>query len=219
VIIKSSDFVISAVSKKQYPEEGLPEIALAGRSNVGKSSLINKVINRKNLARTSGKPGKTQTLNFYRINEEFFFVDLPGYGFAKVSQNVKERWAKFIEEYLSNREELKGVIHIIDIRHLPTSDDVIMYDWLQYYGLPTLVVVTKADKIARGQWQKQLKQVKEKLNLPKNQQVVIFSANTGQGVEEIQQWVETIINGLQVKLLTYKQHYSCYKNIQPNRKR
>jgi len=193
VIIKSSQFVISAVSKKQYPNEGLPEIALAGRSNVGKSSLINKVINRKNLARTSGRPGKTQALNFYRINEEFFFVDLPGYGFAKVSQKIKEQWAKFIEEYLKGRKELRGVIQVVDIRHEPTNDDLTMYEWLQFYQLPTLIVATKADKISRGQWQKHTKQIKEKLKLPSSQPLVIFSAETGQGVEEVQEWIEKFV--------------------------
>ncbi|MFZ7102286.1 MAG: ribosome biogenesis GTP-binding protein YihA/YsxC [Peptococcaceae bacterium] len=193
MIIKNSEFVISAVSKKQYPEEGLPEIALAGRSNVGKSSLINKVINRKNLARTSGKPGKTQTLNFYLINQEFFFVDLPGYGFAKVAAGIKEQWAKFIEEYLAHRENLKGVIHIVDIRHPPTNDDVIMYDWLQHYEFPTLVAATKADKISRGQYQKHLKQIRDTMKLPKEQSVVIFSALTGEGVEEVGNWLSTII--------------------------
>ncbi len=193
MIIKSSQFVISAVSKKQYPNEGLPEIALAGRSNVGKSSLINKVINRKNLARTSGRPGKTQALNFYRINEEFFFVDLPGYGFAKVSQKIKEQWAKFIEEYLKGRKELRGVIQVVDIRHEPTNDDLTMYEWLQFYQLPTLIVATKADKISRGQWQKHTKQIKEKLKLPSSQPLVIFSAETGQGVEEVQEWIEKFV--------------------------
>jgi len=193
VIIKSSQFVISAVSKKQYPNEGLPEIALAGRSNVGKASLINKVINRKNLARTSGRPGKTQALNFYRINEEFFFVDLPGYGFAKVSQKIKEQWAKFIEEYLKGRKELRGVIQVVDIRHEPTNDDLTMYEWLQFYQLPTLIVATKADKISRGQWQKHTKQIKEKLKLPSSQPLVIFSAETGQGVEEVQEWIEKFV--------------------------
>jgi len=196
VIIRSSEFVISAVSKKQYPKEGLPEIALAGRSNVGKSSLINKVINRKNLARTSGKPGKTQTLNFYLINGDFYFVDLPGYGFAKVSAGIKEQWAKFIEEYLSQREILKGVIHVIDIRHPPTNDDVIMYDWLQHFGIPTLVAATKGDKISRGQYQKSLKEIKEKMKLPKGHPVVVFSAVTGEGVEEIQNWIEERIQSV-----------------------
>jgi len=190
VIIKTSEFIISAVSKKQYPQEGLPEIALAGRSNVGKSSLINKVINRKNLARTSGKPGKTQTLNFYLINGNFYFVDLPGYGFAKVAAGIKEQWSKFIEEYLSQRDMLKGVIHIIDIRHTPTNDDIIMYDWLQHFGIPTLVAVTKGDKISRGQYPKHLKEIKEKMKLPKDQPTVIFSAVSGEGVTEIQSWVD-----------------------------
>jgi GTP-binding protein len=194
VIIKDSKFVISAVSKKQYPQEGLLEIALAGRSNVGKSSLINKVINRKNLARTSGKPGKTQTLNFYLINDKFYFVDLPGYGFAKVSASIKEQWAKFIEEYLSEREVLKGVIHVVDIRHSPTNDDVIMYDWLQHYGIPTLVAATKGDKISRGQYQKHLKEIREKMKLPKDQPLVVFSAATGEGVPEIHCWLEKILN-------------------------
>ncbi|MFZ5942754.1 MAG: ribosome biogenesis GTP-binding protein YihA/YsxC [Bacillota bacterium] len=193
MIIKSSEFVISAVSKKQYPQLGVPEIALAGRSNVGKSSLINKVINRKNLARTSGKPGKTQTLNFYLINKEFFFVDLPGYGFAKVSVGVKEQWGKFIEEYLSGRDVLKGVIHIVDIRHSPSNDDVTMYDWLLHFDIPTLVVATKGDKISRGQYQKHLKEIRAKMNLPKEQQIVVFSAVTGEGVEEIHNWLSAKI--------------------------
>ena len=190
MIIKTSEFIISAVSKKQYPQEGLPEIALAGRSNVGKSSLINKVINRKNLARTSGKPGKTQTLNFYLINGNFHFVDLPGYGFAKVAASIKEQWSKFIEEYLSQRDVLKGVIHIIDIRHIPTNDDIIMYDWLQHFGIPTLVAVTKGDKISRGQYPKHLKEIKERMKLPKDQPIVVFSAVSGEGVAEIQSWVD-----------------------------
>lgn len=193
MIIKSSEYIISAVGKKQYPEEGLPEIALAGRSNVGKSSLINKVINRKNLARTSSKPGKTQTLNFYLINQQFYFVDFPGYGFAKVSQEVKAEWSKFIEEYLSQREVLKGVIHIIDVRHPPTNDDCIMYEWLTHFQLPTLVVATKADKISRGNWQKHLKEIKKKMKLLPNQPLVLFSAETGQGIEEVHQWVEKMV--------------------------
>lgn len=195
MIIKSSEYVISAVGKKQYPQDGLPEIALAGRSNVGKSSLINKVINRKNLARTSSKPGKTQTLNFYLINQEFYFVDFPGYGFAKVSQEVKEQWSRFIEEYLSQREVLKGVIHVIDVRHPPTNDDCLMFEWLDHYQIPTLIVATKADKISRGNWQKHLKEIKKKMKISSNQPVVLFSAETGQGLEEIHQWVEQMVQG------------------------
>lgn len=195
MIIKSSEYVISAVGKKQYPQDGLPEIALAGRSNVGKSSLINKVINRKNLARTSSKPGKTQTLNFYLINQEFYFVDFPGYGFAKVSQEVKEQWSRFIEEYLSQREVLKGVIHVIDVRHPPTNDDCLMFEWLDHYQIPTLIVATKADKISRGNWQKHLKEIKKKMKISSNQPVVLFSAETGQGLEEVHQWVEKMVQG------------------------
>ncbi len=195
MIIKSSEYVISAVGKKQYPQDGLPEIALAGRSNVGKSSLINKVINRRNLARTSSKPGKTQTLNFYLINQEFYFVDFPGYGFAKVSQEVKEQWSRFIEEYLSQREVLKGVIHVIDVRHPPTNDDCLMFEWLDHYQIPTLIVATKADKISRGNWQKHLKEIKKKMKISSNQPVVLFSAETGQGLEEIHQWVEQMVQG------------------------
>ncbi|SMB89524.1 GTP-binding protein [Desulfonispora thiosulfatigenes DSM 11270] len=192
MIIKSAEFIISAVSAKQYPEEGLPEIALAGRSNVGKSSLINKIINRKNLARTSSQPGKTQTLNYYKINEEFYFVDLPGYGFAKVSKELRNKWAEFIEDYLSKREVLQGVIHIIDVRHPPTGEDCMMYDWLTHFKLPTLVVATKADKISRGQWQKHIKEIKVKMKLPASQQLVLFSKETGQGLPEITKWIEDV---------------------------
>lgn len=191
MIIKNAEFIISAVGPKQYPTDQLPEIALAGRSNVGKSSLINKFINRKNLARTSSKPGKTQTLNYYRINNnEFYFVDLPGYGFAQVSQSVKEKWSKFIDEYLTQRETLRGVIQLVDLRHPPTKDDIAMYDWLMHMHQDVLVVATKCDKISKGQWLKHVKQVREGLNADKSQQILVFSAETGQGLEELHSWVE-----------------------------
>lgn len=190
MIIKNAEFIISAVGPKQYPTDQLPEIALAGRSNVGKSSLINKFINRKNLARTSSKPGKTQTLNYYRINNEFYFVDLPGYGFAQVSQSVKEKWSKFIDEYLTRRETLRGVIQLVDLRHPPTKDDIAMYDWLMHMHQDVLVVATKCDKISKGQWLKHVKQVREGLNADKSQQILVFSAETGQGMEELHSWVE-----------------------------
>ena len=190
-MIKNAEFIISAVGPKQYPTDQLPEIALAGRSNVGKSSLINKFINRKNLARTSSKPGKTQTLNYYRINNnEFYFVDLPGYGFAQVSQSVKEKWSKFIDEYLTRRETLRGVIQLVDLRHPPTKDDIAMYDWLMHMHQDVLVVATKCDKISKGQWLKHVKQVREGLNADKSQQILVFSAETGQGLEELHSWVE-----------------------------
>ncbi len=191
MIIKNAEFVISAVGPKQYPTDHLPEIALAGRSNVGKSSLINKFINRKNLARTSSKPGKTQTLNYYRINNDgFYFVDLPGYGFAQVSQSVKEKWGQFIEAYLIRRENLRGVIQLVDLRHPPSKDDVAMYEWLMHMGKDVLVVATKCDKISKGQWLKHAKQVREGLKADKSQQILVFSAETGQGLEELHSWVE-----------------------------
>ncbi len=194
MIIKNAEFIISAVSPKQYPEDNLPQIALAGRSNVGKSSLINKFINRKNLARTSSKPGKTQTLNFYRINNnQFYFVDLPGYGFAQVSQSVKAEWGKFIDRYLSGCRAVRGVIQIVDIRHAPSKDDVSMYEWLVSKNLPTLVVATKADKISKGQWHKQLKLIKTTLHTVPGQEILVFSAENGQGLAELQNWVENKI--------------------------
>ena len=191
MIIKNAEFVISAVGPKQYPADHLPEIALAGRSNVGKSSLINKFVNRRSLARTSSKPGKTQTLNFYRINNDaFYFVDLPGYGFAQVSQAEKDKWAKFIDAYLTKRENLCGVIQLVDLRHPPTKDDVNMYEWLMHLGKETLVVATKCDKVSRGQWQKQLKIIREGLGADPSQPIVLFSAENGQGLADVMQWVE-----------------------------
>lgn len=191
MIIKNAEFVISAVGPKQYPTDNLPEIALAGRSNVGKSSMINKFINRKNLARTSSKPGKTQTLNYYKINnDQFYFVDLPGYGFAQVSQSEKEKWAKFIDAYLTKRETLCGVIQLVDLRHPPSKDDINMYEWLMHMHKDVLIVATKCDKISKGQWLKHIKQVREGLKADKAQQIIAFSAETGQGVDEVHQWVE-----------------------------
>src|SRR5690606_38281162 len=148
--VTDAEVVISAVSKKQYPNEGVPEIALAGRSNVGKSSFINKLINRKSLARTSSKPGKTQTLNFYKINGSFYFVDVPGYGYAKVSKKEREKWGKMMEEYIQTRETLKAVLLITYVRHEPTRDDVQMYDFLKYYELPVIVIATKLDKVPKN---------------------------------------------------------------------
>ncbi len=153
-IIKS-DLQSIAVKPEQYPKDDLIEIAFAGgRSNVGKSSFINSMINRKNLARTSSKPGKTRTINFYLINGEFRLVDLPGYGYAQVSKAEKEKWGgHIIEEYLSKRENLREVILIVDIRHEPTNDDLMMYNWIKSFGFKGLVIATKADKISRGSWQ------------------------------------------------------------------
>ncbi|WP_028547654.1 ribosome biogenesis GTP-binding protein YihA/YsxC [Paenibacillus sp. UNC451MF] len=183
--VNQAEFIISAVGPSQYPPDALPEIALAGRSNVGKSSLINRMIQRKNLARTSSKPGKTQQLNYYKINQDLFFVDLPGYGYAQVSKSKREIWGKFIEEYLLHREYLKLVLLIIDLRHPPSKDDQAMYAWLKHNGVPLCVVTTKADKISKGQWQKHVKIVKETLQMDKNDPFVLFSSEIGLGKDEL----------------------------------
>ncbi|MCZ8513320.1 ribosome biogenesis GTP-binding protein YihA/YsxC [Paenibacillus filicis] len=188
--VNQAEFVISAVRPSQYPEDGLPEIALAGRSNVGKSSLINRMIQRKNLARTSSKPGKTQQLNYYRINTDLFFVDLPGYGYAQVSKTEREKWGKFIEAYLTGRELLKLVLLIIDLRHPPSKDDQAMYAWLKHNGLPVCIVTTKADKIPKGKWQKHIKIIKETLEADKGDPLVLFSSEIGLGKDELWQVIE-----------------------------
>lgn len=182
--VTEAELVISAVGLKQYPVDSLPDIALAGRSNVGKSSFINKMINRKGLARTSSKPGKTQTLNFYKINQELYFVDVPGYGFAKVPKAERERWGRFIEEYILNRDKLKAIILLVDIRHEPTKDDQSMYDWLKHHDIPVIVIATKVDKIPKTKVQRHIKVVKETLGVPKGDPVIAFSSETGQGKDE-----------------------------------
>lgn len=182
--VTQAEFIISAVGPKQYPEDALPEIALAGRSNVGKSSFINKMLNRKSLARTSSKPGKTQTLNFFKINNIFYFVDVPGYGFARVSKTEKEKWGNMIEEYFTSRKELKTAIQLIDVRHPPTKDDQAMYSFLKYYEVPVIIIATKVDKISKGQWQKHEKIVRETLQMDKADSLVLFSSETGQGKDE-----------------------------------
>ncbi|BDG46274.1 MULTISPECIES: ribosome biogenesis GTP-binding protein YihA/YsxC [Parageobacillus] len=182
--VTKAEIVISAVKPEQYPDGLLPEFALAGRSNVGKSSFINKMINRKNLARTSSKPGKTQTLNFYLINESLYFVDVPGYGFAKVSKKEREAWGKMMETYFTTREQLRAVVLLVDLRHPPTKDDVMMYEFLKHYEIPTIIVATKADKVPKGKWQKHQKVVRETLNIVDGDELIVFSAETGQGKEE-----------------------------------
>ncbi len=182
--VVSSEIVISAVKPEQYPETELPEFALAGRSNVGKSSFINKMLNRKGLARISSKPGKTQTLNFYLINEILHFVDVPGYGYAKVSKTERAAWGKMIETYFTKREQLRAVVLIVDLRHPPTNDDITMYDFLKHYGIPCIIVATKADKIPKGKWQKHLKVTRETLELDQNDHLVLFSSETGLGKDE-----------------------------------
>ncbi len=182
--VTSSDIVISAVRPAQYPETDLPEFALAGRSNVGKSSFINRMLNRKGLARISSKPGKTQTLNFFLINEMLHFVDVPGYGYAKVSKTERAAWGKMIETYFTTREQLRAVVLIVDLRHPPTADDVMMYEFLKHYELPCIIIATKADKIPRGKWQKYLKVTKETLDLDPHDHIVLFSSETGEGKDQ-----------------------------------
>jgi GTP-binding protein len=182
--VTSADIVISAVRPEQYPAEPYPEFALAGRSNVGKSSFINKMINRKNLARTSSKPGKTQTLNFYVINDSMHFVDVPGYGYAKVSKSEREAWGKMIETYFTSREQLRAALLIVDLRHPPTKDDVMMYNFLKHHDLPCIVIATKADKIPKGKWQKHLKVTRETLDLDKEDELIVFSGETGEGKDQ-----------------------------------
>jgi GTP-binding protein len=189
--VDRAEFVISAVKPDQYPTDALPEIALAGRSNVGKSSLINRMIGRKNLARTSSQPGKTQTLNYYRINDDFYFVDLPGYGFAKVSKETRQKWGRIIEHYLLNRTELKLVLHVIDLRHPPTADDQMMYDWLKHYRLPVCVVMTKADKIPRGKRERHVKIIRETLGAKPEDALILFSSQDGLGRDELWEVIES----------------------------
>jgi len=183
--ITSADIVISAVKPEQYPIGDLPEFALAGRSNVGKSSFINKMLNRKNLARTSSKPGKTQTLNFYLINEAFHFVDVPGYGYARVSKSERAAWGKMIETYLTKREQLRAVILIVDLRHPPTKDDVMMYHFLKHFEMPCIIINTKADKVPKSKWQKHIKITKETLELDPNDPIILFSSETGYGKDKV----------------------------------
>ena len=168
--------IISAVQEAQYPDTGLSEVALSGRSNVGKSSFINSMIGRKNMARTSQQPGKTQTLNFFNIDDQLIFVDVPGYGYAKVSKSQREKFGKMIEEYLTKRESLKLVIQLVDLRHNPTEDDVLMYNYLKHFDIPTLVICTKEDKIAKGKIQKHIKNIKENLDLDPDDTIISYSS-------------------------------------------
>lgn len=183
--IKTSDIAITAVAPAQYPADDLPEIAMVGRSNVGKSSTINTILNRKNLARVSANPGKTRTINFYIINKEFYLVDLPGYGYAKVSKSDRASWGKMIETYLSTRNSLQEVLLLVDIRHEPSEDDKLMYNWIRHYGYGSIVVATKSDKISKNQQQKNIKVIKEKLGMPSNAQIVPISSLKKQGIDKL----------------------------------
>jgi len=187
----SLETVIGVTSK--IPDNQLPEIAFAGKSNVGKSSLINALMNRKSLARTSAQPGKTQTINFYNINDELYFVDLPGYGYARVSQQEKEKWGKMIEKYLHRSKVLQAVFLLVDIRHEPSANDRQMYEWILANGYHPIVIATKLDKINRSQIAKQVKLVKQGLGVDKDTIVIPFSAETKQGREEIYDLIDQLI--------------------------
>lgn len=180
----NADILLSAANKSHYPQDDIPEVALAGRSNVGKSSFINTLLNRKNLARTSGKPGKTQLLNFFNIDDKLRLVDVPGYGYARVSKKEREKWGRMIEEYLTSRENLKAVVSLVDFRHEPSADDVQMYEFLKYYEIPVILVATKADKIPRGKWNKYESMIKKKLDFDTSDSFIIFSSVTKEGLEK-----------------------------------
>lgn len=194
--INTAEFVKSATDPSHYPTESLPEILLVGRSNVGKSSFINSVLRRKNLAHTSGKPGKTQTLNFYRINNAFHFVDVPGYGYAKVSKSARESFAVMIDSYLRTREQLELVIQLVDARHLPTSDDVQMFNYLAEYDIPTIVVGTKIDKVPSTKRRQQQKDILSTLKITE-EQYIPFSAVEHINLELVYDLIDQVLEGQQ----------------------
>lgn len=188
--VNDVELVMSAVDPKQYPNTGYPEIGFLGRSNVGKSSLTNVLFNRRDYAHTSGQPGKTQTLNFYDVNHQLYFVDVPGYGYARVSKQEREKWAEMIETYLTQRTELRGVVNLIDGRHEPSDYDIQMRDWLDYYNIPVLYVATKVDKLPKSKLKQQKEMLQNKLELQDNEKLVMFSAKTKVGKDEIWNWIE-----------------------------
>lgn len=192
--ITSIELVISAVRRSQYPEDNKPEFLLVGRSNVGKSSFINTLINRKNFARTSSRPGKTQTLNFFKVNDSFYFVDVPGYGFAKVSKKLKNKFGMIIEDYLEVRENLKRVFMLVDFRHKPTEDDVLMYNFLAYYKIPVTIVATKADKVKKSAFEKNKNIIIKTLGI-KNEDLILFSTITKIGKQDIFDIIEKEVSG------------------------
>jgi GTP-binding protein len=187
--ITAAEFVTSAVTPAQYPADVGPEVAFVGRSNVGKSSLINTLLNRRGLAKTSSTPGKTRTINFFRINGKLGFVDLPGYGFAQVSRAERATWGPMVEQFFVTRQRLEGVIHLIDVRHAPTAEDQRTRAWLLQWQRPLLLAATKVDKIGRPQRPSHLKQIAEVLHLDAEAAMIVFSAQTGEGREKIWEWI------------------------------
>lgn len=193
--IHNADIYISAVSPAQYPKENIPEIAFAGRSNVGKSSMINKLLNRKSLARTSQKPGKTATINFYNIDDALFFADLPGYGYAVRSHSETKKWGGMIEEYLTDRDQLQATILLVDSRHKPTEDDIIMLDWIRQFYENIIVVATKIDKLKKRDIPIQLEQIKDVLSLREDDILIPFSINDDEGRISLWEVINFLIEG------------------------
>jgi len=190
--INNAKFEVSAIKPEQYPSIDVPEVAFVGRSNVGKSSTINVLLNRKNLARVGRSPGKTREINFYNIDNKMYFVDLPGYGYAKVSKSQKSSWREIIETYLYSRNQLKLILMLVDIRHVPTEDDIIMYEWIKSRKLPHFIIATKADKITRSQINSRLRDIKSTLDLEDKIALIPFSSETKQGRDEV--WERIIEN-------------------------
>ncbi len=193
MIVKKAELVAVAVKKSQYPEDNKKEIAFAGRSNVGKSSLLNLLVNRKKLARVSGSPGKTRTINFYEINEDFRIVDLPGYGYAKVSKSVTESWGEMIEAYLAGRTKLLKVVQLVDIRHTPSAQDIQMYEWLKHYGFDGIVVATKSDKISRNEMTKNISEIRKTLGLSPEDKVIPVSALKRTGYDKFMEELDRLL--------------------------
>lgn len=191
--IKQAEFITSAVTTSQYPEDNRIEIAFVGRSNVGKSSLINTLTNRRKLVKVSSTPGKTKLVNFFLINNEFYFVDLPGYGYAKVSKAEKESWGKVIETYLLKREQLRRIVLLVDCRHKPTDDDVIMYNWIKHYNYSATVVATKIDKLTKSDLRKNLIVIKETLKMKADDQLLTFSSLKKLGKENLLEVIEETV--------------------------
>lgn len=196
--ITSVELNVSAVRQSQYPEDALPEFLIVGRSNVGKSSFVNTIINRKNFARTSSKPGKTQTLNFYKINKDFYLVDVPGYGYAIADKKTQMKFGKMIEDYVANRKELKEVFMLVDFRHKPSEDDILMYKYLKYYNLKVTIVATKIDKISFGQREKYKNVILKTLELHDEDNLVLFSSITKDGKKDIYQTIEKYLDFIDV---------------------
>lgn len=198
MIIKKAELETVCGITSKFPENIEPELVFAGKSNVGKSSLINALMNRKSLARTSSQPGKTQTINYYKVNDEIYFVDLPGYGYANANIETKAKWGKMIEKYLHTSKQIKCIFLLIDIRHEPGKNDKQMYDWILHNGYQPVIIATKLDKLKRSQVAKCVKIVREGLGLPKESILIPFSSQTKQGKEEIYDFIENLLAGEQV---------------------